>query len=290
MKRLSLVLIAVVAVVSMVYLVLARPWKTLPPIAALTADASFNQSGTVEITYIANEGALIASGGKQVLIDGLHREYQPAYAFLPNAEREKMETAKPPFDRIDLILVSHVHLDHFHSESVGLHLQHNPKAQLVSSQQVVNEVEKNFKGFATIKARVTGVTPPWKEKVTMKAAGVDFEILGLRHGTGRHATIQNLGHVIKLGGKKILHIGDADTSLENFEKLNLDEEQIDIALLPFWFLVGSEGQTVVREHIKPKQIIAVHISPAERDKVAAQIQQAFPSAIAFTTLLEKRVY
>lgn len=290
MKRLSLVLIAVVAVVSMVYLVLARPWKTLPPIAALTADASFNQSGTVEITYIANEGALIASGGKQVLIDGLHREYQPAYAFLPNAEREKIETAKPPFDRIDLILVSHVHLDHFHSESVGLHLQHNPKAQLVSSQQVVNEVEKNFKGFATIKARVTGVTPPWKEKVTMKAAGVDFEILGLRHGTGRHATIQNLGHVIKLGGKKILHIGDADTSLENFEKLNLDEEQIDIALLPFWFLVGSEGQTVVREHIKPKQIIAVHISPAERDKVAAQIQQAFPSAIAFTTLLEKRVY
>jgi L-ascorbate metabolism protein UlaG (beta-lactamase superfamily) len=155
---------------------------------------------------------------------------------------------------------------------------------------VVNEVEKNFKSFATIKARVTGVTPPWKEKVTMKAAGVDFEILGLRHGTGRHATIQNLGHVIKLGGKKILHIGDADTSLENFEKLNLDEEQIDIALLPFWFLVGSEGQTVVREHIKPRQIIAVHISPAESDKVAAQIKQAFPGAVAFTTLLEKKVY
>lgn len=290
MKRLSLILIAVVAVVSMVYLALARPWKPSQPVVPLSTDTSINQSGTVEITYIANEGVLITSGGKQVLIDGLHREYQPDYAFLPNVEREKIETAKPPFERIDLILVSHVHLDHFHSESVGLHLQHNPKAQLVSSQQVVNEVEKNFKGFATIKARVTGVTPPWKEKVTLKAAGVDFEILGLRHGTGRHATIQNLGHVIKLGGKKILHIGDADTSLENFEKLNLDEEQIDIALLPFWFLVGSEGQTVIREHIKPRQIIAVHISPAESDKIAAQIKQTFPGAVAFTTLLEKRVY
>jgi L-ascorbate metabolism protein UlaG (beta-lactamase superfamily) len=290
MKRLSLVLIVVVAVVSMVYLVLARPWKTPQPVASPSTDAPITQSGTVEITYIANEGVLIASGGKQVLIDGLHREYQPDYAFLPNAEREKIETAKPPFDRIDLILVSHLHLDHFHSESVGLHLQHNPQAQLVSSQQVVNEVEKNFKGFATIKARVTGVTPPWKEKVTMKAAGVDFEILGLRHGTGRHATIQNLGHIIKLGGKKLLHIGDADTFIENCEKLNLDEEQIDIALLPYWFLVGSEGQTVVREHIKPRQIIALHISPAESDKIAAQIKQAFPGAVAFTTLLEKRVY
>ena len=78
----------------------------------------------------------------------------------------------------------------------------------------------------------------------MKVAGIDFEILGLRHGTGRHATIQNLGHIIKLGGKKLLHVGDADTSIENFEKFNLDEEGIDIAFLPDWFLLYSEGQTV----------------------------------------------
>lgn len=290
MRRLYLVLIVVVAVVSTVYLALARPWKTTLPAVARTPDTFINQSGSVEITYIANEGVLISSGGKQVLIDGLHRQYQRAYAFLPEAERQKIETAKPPFDRIDLILVSHIHLDHFHSEAVGLHLQHNPKAQLVSSQQVVNEVEKNFKPFDTIKARVSAVTPPWKERVAMKTAGVDIEILGLRHGTERHAAIQNLGHIIKLGGKKILHIGDADTSVENFEKLNLDEEQIDIALLPYWFLIGSEGQTVIREHIKPKQIIAVHISPTDSDKVAAQIKQSFPDALAFTTLLEKRVY
>ena len=290
MRRLFIILIVVVAAVSTVYLTLARPWQTTLPAVALTPDTFINQSDSVEITYIANEGVLIASGGKQVLIDGLHREYQRAYAFLPDAEREKIETAKPPFDRIDLILVSHMHLDHFHSEAVGRHLQHNQKAQLVSSQQVVNEVEKNFKGFAAIKARVTTVTPPWQDRVAMKTAGVDFEILGLRHGTERHAAIQNLGHIVKLGGKKILHIGDADTSLENFEKLNLDEEQIDIALLPYWFLIGSEGQTIVREHIKPKYIIAVHISPAESSKVTAEIKQNFPGAFAFTTLLDRAVY
>jgi L-ascorbate metabolism protein UlaG (beta-lactamase superfamily) len=290
MRRLFIILIVVVAAVSTVYLTLARPWQTTLPAVALTPDTFINQSDSVEITYIANEGVLIASRGKQVLIDGLHREYQRAYAFLPDAEREKIETAKPPFDRIDLILVSHMHLDHFHSEAVGRHLQHNQKAQLVSSQQVVNEVEKNFKGFDAIKPRVTSVTPPWQDRVAMKTAGVDFEILGLRHGTERHAAIQNLGHIVKLGGKKILHIGDADTSLENFEKLNLDEEQIDIALLPYWFLIGREGQTIVREHIKPKYIIAVHISPAESSKVTAEIKQNFPGAFAFTTLLDRAVY
>jgi hypothetical protein len=35
------------------------------------------------VRYIANEGVLIASGGKQILIDGLHREYKPDYLFPP---------------------------------------------------------------------------------------------------------------------------------------------------------------------------------------------------------------
>ena len=290
MKRLWLVLgVLLVAAGSAIYFVMDRPWASNTPSVVVPEAASAAQP-TVEITYIANEGVLISSGGKQVLIDGLHREYGPEYAFLPDAQRVQIETARAPFNEIDLILVSHRHLDHFHPESVGLHLQHNPKAFLVSSQQVVDEVEKNFKNFQAIKARVTAATPPWKEEVAMKVAGIDFEILGVRHGTGRHASIQNLGHIIKLGGKKLLHVGDADTSVENFEKFNLDEEGIDIAFLPDWFLIGSEGQTLVREHIKPKQIIAVHVSPANGEKVAAQIRQAFPGAIAFTTMLEKKQF
>ncbi len=95
-------------------------------------------------------------------------------------------------------------------------------------------------------------TPPWKERAALKVAGIDFEILGLRHGTGRHATIQNLGHIIKLGGKKLLHVGDADTSVENFASFNLDKEGIDIALLPDWFILYTEGQPLIRDHIKPK--------------------------------------
>ncbi len=288
MKRLFLIVVVIVVVV-VAYRVLQWAWATpMPVYVAETTGAP--QTATVEITYIANEGVLISSGGKQVLIDGLHREYERDYAFLPPAEREKIETAKAPFDKIDLILVSHRHLDHFHPESIGLHLQHNPKATLVSSQQVVDDVKENFKNYAAINARVRAATPPLKERVAMKVAGIDFEILRLSHGTGRHATIQNLGHIIRLGGKKLLHVGDADTAIENFEKFNLDEEQIDIAFIPYWFLLGTQGQTVIRDHIKPKQIIAVHISPGESERTITQMKQLFPGAVAFTTMLEKRSY
>jgi L-ascorbate metabolism protein UlaG (beta-lactamase superfamily) len=294
MKRywLALGMMFVVTMLSLAYSTLDIWWAWVAPnpIAMEGADASLGQQTALEVKYIANEGVLISSGGKQVLIDGLHRQYGIHYAFLPPAQRDQIETAKAPFDNIDLLLVSHLHLDHFHPESVGLHLKHNPNTRLVSSEQVVNEVEKNFKDIEAIKARVTAATPPLREKVAMKVAGIDFEILGVGHGSERFRSVQNLGHIIKLGGKKLLHIGDADTSAEIFEKFNLDEEGIDIAILPFWFLLDKNGQTVIKEHIKPKHIIAVHISPIEAKKIAEQIKQVFPDAVAFTTMLDKRQY
>ena len=245
---------------------------------------------TLEITYIANEGVLVASGGKQVLIDGLHREYEPDYAFLPQPYRGQIETAQPPFDKIDVILVSHRHLDHFHPEAVAAHLRHNPRTVLVSSEQIVREIESSTADYGAIRSRVTTITPALRQRTAVTAAGVEIELLGVGHGTGRHRDIQNLGHVVALGGKKLLHLGDADTAADIFDALNLDEQGIDVAFLPMWFLTSDEGAAVVRNHIKPKHIVAVHLGPREPGRTFERIRARFPDADAFAALLEKRYY
>lgn len=295
MRRLWLVSGILIAATSISVAVAATYFLKGAPLsdtARSPAGAAAQQQSGVEITYIANEGVLLSAGGKQVLIDGLHRNERSFshYAFLPPAEREKIETAQAPFDKIDLLLVSHRHYDHFHAEAAGLHLKHNPKSVLVSSQQVVSEVAKNFKEYEAIKARVLAVTPPLKERVDVKVAGIEFEMLGLGHGSGRNSEIQNLGHVIKLGGKKFLHVGDVEPDAEIFAKFNLDEAGIDIAILPFWFLTGKEGQAIVKEHIKPKHLIAVHLETLKAASINSQVKDAFPDAATFTTMLEKRRY
>jgi L-ascorbate metabolism protein UlaG (beta-lactamase superfamily) len=293
MRRLGLVFGILITLTA---IPIAYSVKGIPQRAPISDTASLpigaSQQMSVEVQYIANEGVLISAGDKQVLIDGLHRKEGAFshYAALPAAERDKLETAQAPFDKIDLLLVSHRHYDHFHSESVGLYLRHNPNAVLLSSEQVVGEVAKKFKDYEAIKARVIGATPPLKERVAMKVAGIDLEILGLGHGSTSFREIQNLGHLIKLGGKKLLHVGDVETEAGIFERFNLDEEGIDIAILPFWLLLDQAGQTIVREHIKPKHIIAVHMETLKAAKLTTQIKQAFPEAVIFTTLLEKRRY
>ncbi|HWN09899.1 MAG TPA: MBL fold metallo-hydrolase [Pyrinomonadaceae bacterium] len=240
------------------------------------------------VTYIANEGVLISSGGKQILIDGLHREYKPAYAFPPPALLESLESARSPYDKLNLILVTHIHLDHFHPQSIGLHLANNPAAVLVSSDQVADGVKKDFADFQKIESRVKRSTPQWKAKEVHEVAGVKLSVLGLRHGTAHFSWIQNLGYVVEIDGKKLLHIGDADLTEENFRSFRLDQEKIDVAFIPYWYLLSSRGRSIVREMIKPKHILAVHISPAEAVQVAEQLKGVVPEAIALTKILETK--
>lgn len=242
------------------------------------------------VTYIANEGVLVSSGDKQVLIDGLHREYKPDYAFPPPDLLRSLESSASPYNKIDLILVTHIHGDHFHPLSVGLHLQNNPKARLVSSEQIAEGVKKDFSGFGPIESRVDRVPHEWKRKVALNVSGINLKGLGLKHSGANFSWIQNLGYVVELDGKKFLHIGDADMTEENFSSLGLPGENIDVAFIPYWYLLSSTGRAILQNHIRPKHVIAVHISPADAAGVSEQVRRAYPDAVTFTRILETRTF
>ena len=240
------------------------------------------------IRYIANQGVLIRAGGKQVLIDALHREYKPAYAFPPPDLQRLLETAEKPYDKIDLLLASHVHLDHFHAESIGLYLKNNPSAIFASSEQATGEIARSFADHEKIKARIKTIAYELQKPVEYNQDGIKVRFLGLRHANTQFYGIQNFGHLIEIGGKRLLHIGDADMTAENFSAFNLAKENIDVAFIPYWFLLSENGRRLVREQFNPKQIIAVHISPDEAEKIAGQLKKESPETIPFTRILEER--
>jgi L-ascorbate metabolism protein UlaG (beta-lactamase superfamily) len=242
------------------------------------------------IRYIANEGVLIRAGDKQILLDGLHREYKPAYAFPPAELLKSLETAQKPYDKINLLLVSHIHLDHFHAQSIGLHLKNNPNAIFASSEQAVEEIAKSFAEYEKIKSQIKPVAHEWKKTVEFNQNGIKIRFLGLRHANAQHISIQNLGHLIEIGGKKLLHIGDADMTAENFSAFNLAKENIDVAFIPYWFLLSENGRKLVKEQFNPKQIIAVHISPDEAQEVSDSLKKDNPNIITFTKILEERTF
>ena len=171
-----------------------------------------------------------------------------------------------------------------------MHLQNNPRARLVSSEQIAEGVKKDFSGFSTIESRVERVPHEWKRKVTLNVSGIKIKGLGLKHSGANFAWIQNLGYVVELDGKKFLHIGDADMTEENFSSLGLVEERVDVAFIPYWFLLSNAGRAIVQNQIRPKRVIAMHVPPAEAAEVAEQVRRAYPNAVTFTNILETKTF
>ena len=242
------------------------------------------------IRYIANEGVLIRAGNRQILIDGLHREYKPAYAFPPPDLQRLLETGEKPYDKINLLLASHIHLDHFHAASIGLHLKNNRSAIFASSEQAIAEIAENFADYEKIKARIKPVAYEWKKSSDYNQDGIKVRFLGLRHANAQFVGIQNFGHLIEIGGRKLLHIGDADMTAENFSAFTLAKENIDVAFIPYWFLLSEAGRKLVKDQFNPKQVIAVHISPNEAEKISEDLKKINPEIIAFTKILEERSF
>jgi L-ascorbate metabolism protein UlaG (beta-lactamase superfamily) len=204
-----------------------------------------------------------------------------------------MQEGKFPYNGGEVVFVTHVHGDHFSARTVGLHLEHNKSAVLVSSRQVVNSMRSDFAGYDRIRSQVREVTPPWKQRQSLQVNGVGIDVLGLRHGGEEFQSVQNLGYVVRLGHWTLLHVGDADATEENFGSFNLQQEGIDVAFLPFWYLLTHEGQALVREYIRPKHIIAVHIphaSASELQKTSRDIKAAFPDCTIFSTLMQKKQF
>lgn len=158
------------------------------------------------ITYLANEGLLLSAGGRQVLIDGLFREGVFGYATLPDSVRESLETAQPPFDAINPVLVTHLHRDHFHPAAVVRHLQHHRQTQFVAGPEVVDLAVKHSGGDPAVLSRL----PDWQTAITRRAGPVELTALRMRHGSRRNYGLHHRAFLFELGGKTVLHIGDAE--------------------------------------------------------------------------------
>ncbi|MCP5051365.1 MAG: MBL fold metallo-hydrolase [bacterium] len=236
-------------------------------IPALGEEAAKSGKLGFEITYIANDGVLIGWKDKQVLIDGLFRDHHPKYSNLTDKNAENMETAKKPFNDIDLILVTHIHLDHFHALSVARHMTGNPKTIMVSNFQVIGDMQQTYKLYPTIKSRIKNASPGPKKISTITANGIKVEAMNFPHvdpATFKH--ILTNCYLVELNGKNFFHAGDGEMNVSNLQGFDLEKKEIFMAFIPYWELLSAEKYKAIQTFLKPKYIVAMHIPPKDAEE------------------------
>jgi len=255
--------------------------------------AETTRRSPLEVTYVSNEGFLVSVNGIKILIDALF-----GWGGTPDDSvkgiMEKIIAGTSPFDGITLTMVTHGHEDHFAPVLVGNHLKNSPETVMICPQETGISLELNYNGFPEIKEQVMACTPGWKTAVQVTANGIRIKVLGLRHSDEPNFEIPHAGYLIMVEGYKIVHLGDALHTIDNFDSFQwLKNEEIDIAFVPEWYLRYPEGKKIIDEYINPKNIVFMHIPPNGEARVlqeADRFKAELPDVTVFKTPMEKKIF
>jgi L-ascorbate metabolism protein UlaG (beta-lactamase superfamily) len=272
-------------------------------LSSVCCHPSSREDGSLEITYIANEGFLIESEAGKILIDALFHDPRINFCDVPPQEvLEKMENAEAPFHDVDLVLVTHDHWDHFSVRSVTRHMKANPKSMLICTSPAAEKIRNECSFHDELSGRVKEVASALYESVDLDINGIPVRAHRMRHGqymekdekTGemrdRHAEVQNLVYLIEMGGTRFLHMGDATLKInrEFVQSLVLEKQHIRVAFVEY-FDTDQESKEILENHVRPDHIIFMHL-PANRNKkkqLADHLRTRFPNGYVFKESMEK---
>jgi L-ascorbate metabolism protein UlaG (beta-lactamase superfamily) len=238
------------------------------------ADALASIAGAPDVRYVANSGMLVTVSGRRFLIDAPIRDGIAPFATSSAEERVRLEGARAPYDNVDAILITHWHEDHFSPDAVAAHLSRNARSILISSPEVVERVRRAAPSVPASQLRA--VLPAAGNFEQVDVGGVPVRVLRVRHNPTRRLPEQHVAYLIGESAT-VLHVGDADPAADNFALLKA-LPPIDLALLPFWYVLDEPNRRLVAESIRPHRIVAMHVPPGDAEKVAAKLHAANVSA------------
>jgi len=273
------------------------------PGAGTVCKAQFGPQAALEpihwswrVTYLANEGVLFGRDDNSVLVDALFREGVKGYDRLDDFRQNYLETGGKPFDKVPLVLVTHKHADHFDAYAVTRFLKENDKAIFASSPQVVELLSAVVGDDPGIESRIKTVDPRGDGKVELSVGELKVDAVRLSHGEDKMSDVTNLGFIVYMGEKRVLHVGDAQLNDITRKPLLRHAVGVDAACVPYWWALDEDGRRFLHDTLKVGRIIAIHIPPDRRDEILSRIREAdksitvllkYPQSTSFSRVSKK---
>jgi L-ascorbate metabolism protein UlaG (beta-lactamase superfamily) len=158
---------------------------------------------------------------------------------------------------------------------------------LLTSQQVIDSAAGRLTPNDPIRARMVPRTMMSRARRREVVNGVTVELLGIPHGGGwRSRGIEHLVYIVDIGGRRVLHTGDADLTEAVLSPFRLDTARIDIAMVPAGVLLEKKARAVIERWVRPRQIIGFHVPVSAESTWPAEVRAVAPAAVTLTRSLE----
>jgi L-ascorbate metabolism protein UlaG (beta-lactamase superfamily) len=247
---------AILVTLAAAMMVAACSTPSAPASSAAAPGAKSAQSQKVQVQWLGQSATKITTpGGKVIVIDPwLTTNPQTPEGF------KRLEA----LGKVDLILVSHAHNDHF-ADAPALSKMHNVpiygpnglNASMVSLGILPSELSQRFNKGGTMMPIGPGI------KITGTHAEHSSELVWRNPATGideTHVGGEPMGFIIELeNGFKIYHMGD--TGLFGDMKLIADYYKPDLVLIPVgghYVMDPKDAAVATRDFLRPKYAIPIH--------------------------------
>lgn len=211
-----------------VYPVAAGPYLEQQSLAGSLLSEHAVTGDSLTLTYIANMGVLVTSADSKVMIDCLFDG--PTKGYFPASETlDSMMNGIPPFDGVDLVLVTHKDRDHFDSAVAVHYMETRSEPILVVPADAAEKMRSVGSDWDKIESRVVIIDLEIGETLKMEAENVPVTVLRTTHGTSRRP--MNLMYLIEVNGWRVFHEGDASGKADDYLAFGLDTVHFDLAIM-----------------------------------------------------------
>lgn len=232
-----------------------------------TAEASDKHQAKhkAQAKYLANAGVMVMDAGKKVLFDPFFHQDYGTYQLVPKDMHKAMMAGEPPYDNVDMLIISHAHGDHFSGADVVAYLRKHQQTRLVAPQQAIDIIKKQeLEDYEQLKTRLHGFDLTLGDAAAVaELAGIKVEAVRIPHaGWPGRADIQNMVYRVTLNNSAtVMHMGDADANDDHYlpYKDHWQARQTHTNFPPYWFFQYAEGRAILYEILNAKDHIGVHV-------------------------------
>lgn len=259
------------------------------------------QSGELRITYVANEGFLLNSSEKSVLIDAL---FTDGYGSFPVPSKDVIDGImgnKPPFEKIDAYFLTHYHKDHCDPALVNDYLAKHKGLPFVTSKPSIVFIHGNCIDFIFKKKQFFELTPDNNQSVSKTINGMPVKVFGLKHmsfiidSIDIEENMSNVSYLINMNGINVFHSGDIKK--ETFQSYLADNKKwndsVDVAFLYFeLFNSGEQDLDFIIQTLHPKYIVLMHIPSRLTNEWTPRIEQLktkFKNILVFNNSMDTQI-
>ena len=254
----------------------------------------------LKVTYLSNCGFLFETQSLKVLIDPFGTEFGNLF-YLPTSETKiNIEKGNTPFDNIDLVLITHIHGDHFNPFVAEKFLQNNKNAKMICPPQVFKQIKDSSVNFKQIEKQITSPQISMYDLETIEINNISVTAVRMQHGTDRslqgidyddytdYEKTENFGYLINFEKKVIFHQGDACLKINELA-INKLNRNVDVAHLSY-FDWDSTSYHLLKEKFRVDNIIFMHGTKSGKELETEEFKIIEPKLVFFKQELESRIF